>query len=167
MPWSKQWKCCHKMVTGNTFESKVTGRKYHIRNSISWKIKSHIAQEVQPTVCQKDGECAVHQNEWHHPDTRTRKTEKPVAAHFCQLDHTMKDLQVRRIEEIHRSSTQSWRERERASWSSPSERCLHMGWIWISDITALCHHSVCHHNVPLHPGSWRPPRAWIRDYAIS
>ena len=133
MLWSKQCKCCQEMATGNTFESKVTGRKYHIRNNISWKIKkSHIAQ----VVCWKEGECAAHQNEWHHSDTKTRKAEKPVAANFCQLDYTMKDLQVREIEKIHRSSTQSWRERERASGSSPSECCLHMGWIWISDVTA-------------------------------
>ena len=38
--------------------------------------------------------------------------------------------------EIHRSNTLSWRERERASGSSPSECCLRMGWIWISDVTA-------------------------------
>ena len=41
----------------------------------------------------------------HCSDIRTRNTEKPVAAHFCQPDHTMEDLQVRGIEKIHRSST--------------------------------------------------------------
>ena len=47
----------------------------------------------------------------HHSDIRTWKTEKPVAAHFCQSDHSMKDLEVRGIEKIHDNNTQ-WRERE-------------------------------------------------------
>ena len=47
-------------------------------------------------------------------EIRTRKTEKPVAAHFCQPDHTMEDLEVRGIEKIHRNSKQ-WR-KERGSY---------------------------------------------------
>ena len=31
----------------------------------------------------------------HRSDIRTKKTEKPVAAHFCQPDHSVKDLEVR------------------------------------------------------------------------
>ena len=65
----------------------------------------------------------------HSSNIRTRKTEKPVAAHFCQLDHTMKELQIKKI---HRSSTQC------LDFYSHmlSVCCLHMGWIWTSDITA-------------------------------
>ena len=48
----------------------------------------------------------------HRSDIRTRKTDKPVAAHFCQPDHTAEDLEVRGIEKIHRNSTQWRRERE-------------------------------------------------------
>ena len=78
-------------------------------------------------------------SEWAKPPWHKNKEDRKTSC--GPLDHTMKDLQVRGIEEIHRSSTQSWRERERererASGSSPSECCLHVGWIgWISDVTA-------------------------------
>ena len=105
------------MVTGNTFESCTTGNKYHTRSSISCKMKnlvslSHIMQEVWPTVCQRDGEHAAHQSEWKQLQHKNKEGRKPVAACFCQPDHTMEDLQVRGIEKIHRSSTQWRRERE-------------------------------------------------------
>ena len=58
----------------------------------------------------------------HRSDIRTRKTEKPVTAHFCQADHTMEDLEVRGIEKIHRNSGER---KEKAIGSSPLERCLH------------------------------------------
>ena len=48
----------------------------------------------------------------HRSDIRTRKTEKPVATHFCQPDHSLEDLEVRGIEKIHNNSTQWRRERE-------------------------------------------------------
>ena len=48
----------------------------------------------------------------HCSNIRTRKTEKPVAAHFCQSDHSMEDLEVRGIEKIYNNSTQWRRERE-------------------------------------------------------
>ncbi len=45
-----------------------------------------------------------------HPDKES--IEKPVAAHFCQSDHSPGDLEVRGIEKIHDDNTQ-WRvERE-------------------------------------------------------
>ena len=101
------------MVTSDTFESQITGRKYHIRSNITCKTKKSVSCK---TCCQqyvRETENALHvrMNE-HRSDIRTRKTEKPVAAHFCQPDHTVEDLQVRGIEKIHRSSTQWRRERE-------------------------------------------------------
>ena len=48
----------------------------------------------------------------HRSDIRTWKTEKPVAAQFCQPDHSLEDLEVRGIERIHDDSTQWRRERE-------------------------------------------------------
>ena len=50
----------------------------------------------------------------HHSDIRTRKTKKPVAAHFCQSDHSIEDLEVRGIEKIHDNNT--WWRRERESF---------------------------------------------------
>ncbi len=34
----------------------------------------------------------------HRSDIRTMKTDKPVAAHFCQPDHSFDDLEMRGIE---------------------------------------------------------------------
>ena len=51
----------------------------------------------------------------HRSDIRTRKTEKPVAAHFCQLEHIMEDLEVRGIEKIHRNS-KKWRKERESYW---------------------------------------------------
>ncbi len=36
----------------------------------------------------------------HRSDTRTMKTDKPVAAHFCQPDHSFDDLEMRGIEKM-------------------------------------------------------------------
>ena len=113
---NKWCKCCQEMVTSNTFESQITGRKYHIRSNITCKT----TKNVYLISCKKCGLQYVGETEnvlhvrmnGHRSDIRTRKTEKPVAAHFCQTDHTMEDLQVRGIEKIHRSSTQWRRERE-------------------------------------------------------
>lgn len=54
----------------------------------------------------------VRMNE-HCSDTRTRKTEKPVAAHFCQPDHSLRDLEVRGIEKIHDRRKHRMEKRER------------------------------------------------------
>ena len=93
----------------NTFESQITGRKY---------IRSNKAKNL--VYLTSDKKCGLHyvgetENTLHvrmnkHKNKKNR--EKPVAAQFCQLDHIMKDLQVRGIKKIHRSSTQWRRERE-------------------------------------------------------
>ena len=66
----------------------------------------------------------------HRSDIKTRKTEKPVAAHIFQPDHIVKWGGSRRST----GAAHSEEERERASGSSPSERCLHTGWFCMSDI---------------------------------
>ncbi len=35
----------------------------------------------------------------HRSDIRTMKTDKPVAAHFCQPDHSFDDLEMRESED--------------------------------------------------------------------
>ena len=110
----------------------------HIRNpAYREKVphqKQHLMKDKKICIsCKKCGlqyvgetENALHiRMNGHGSNIRKKKTEKEVAAHFCQLDQTVEDLQVKETEKIHRSSTQ-WRrerERERASRSSPSERC--------------------------------------------
>ena len=60
----------------------------------------------------------------HRPDIRMKKTERPIVAHFCQSDHSMKDLEVRGVEKIYNSSTQCRRERKRESFWNFTLRTL-------------------------------------------
>ena len=48
----------------------------------------------------------------HRSNIHTKKTNKPVAAHFCQSDHSVEDLEVRGIEKIHEDHPAKRRERE-------------------------------------------------------
>ena len=43
---------------------------------------------------------------------RTRKTKKPVAAHFCQPNHTMEGLEVMGIEKIFTGTANSGERKE-------------------------------------------------------
>jgi len=47
----------------------------------------------------------------HHSDIRTKKLDKPVAAHFCHPDHPAEDLEVRGIEKIHENNIDRRRDR--------------------------------------------------------
>ena len=44
-------------------------------------------------------------------DIRIRKMDKPVPAHFRQPDHTLEELEVKGIENIHKDCTK-WGKRE-------------------------------------------------------
>ena len=139
---SKQWKCCQEMVTGNTFESKVAGRKYHIRNNISWKIKkiAYRTRSAAYSMSERWRMCCT--SEW--VDTtltqeqgRQKNQLRPTFANWITPWRTCKWGGSRRSTGTAHSHEERERERARASGSSPSERCLHMGWIdWISDVTA-------------------------------
>ena len=53
-----------------------------------------------------------------HSDIQTKKLDKPVAAHFCQPDHSAEDLEVRGIEKIHENNTDRRRDTfEVGGWS--------------------------------------------------
>ena len=105
---NKQCKCCQQTTTGKTFKSQVKGESTlettsHERKKICISCRKCGLQYVR----EMENTLHIRMNR-HCSDIRTKKTEKPVAAHFCQLDHIVEDLQVRGIEKIHRSSTQ-WR----------------------------------------------------------
>jgi len=51
----------------------------------------------------------------HFSDIRTGKIEKPVASHFNLPDHSLKDLQVMRIEKIRRDDVAQRKLRE-SNW---------------------------------------------------
>ena len=54
----------------------------------------------------------------HRSDINTRKTEKPVAAHFNQPDHSLDDLQVMGIEKIHTNNAR-WRKQRKSLYFHP------------------------------------------------
>ena len=126
------------MVTCSTFRSQITGRQHNIRSNITCKTKNLIyliSCKKCGLQCVGETENALHvRMNGHRSDIRMRKPEKPVAAHFYQPDHTMKDLEVRGIDKIHRNSKQ-WRKEREAIGSSPSECCLHSDWISYATVT--------------------------------
>jgi len=88
-PCNSRWcKCCREIKICNTFRSKSTGRQYNIRAPITCKSKNL----VYLISCRRCGLQYVGETEntlhirmnGHHLDIRTRKLDKPVAAHSCQ-----------------------------------------------------------------------------------
>ena len=111
------------MVTSNTFNSQITWRKYHIRSNISCKTKKSGLSYISCKKCSLqyvgETENALHvRMNRQCSDVRTKKTEKPVAAHFCQPDHTIHTCKWGK------SRRSTGREREWACEFSPSECCL-------------------------------------------
>ena len=105
--------CCQEMATSNTLE-KVPHPKQHLMQD-----KKFISYKKYGLQYVRETENALHMRmNGHRSDIKTRKTEKPVAAHFCQPEHTMEDLQVRGIEKIHAQEhhTVEKREREKESF---------------------------------------------------
>ena len=96
--------------------SKSTGRKYNIKATLTCKSKNL----VYLISCKRCGlqyigetENALHiRMNGHRSDIRTKKLDKPVAAHFCQSDHSAEDLEVRGIEKIHENNTDRRKRRE-------------------------------------------------------
>ena len=105
----KNCKCCAEIVTCNKFSSTTTSRTYNIRSEMTCKSSNlvylitckrcnlqYVGETKQPLHFRMNG---------HRSDIRTKKNDKPVAAHFCQPDHHTKDVQVRGIEKIHHGGT--------------------------------------------------------------
>ena len=109
-------KCCAEIVTWNTFSSTTTSRTYNIRSEMACK-SSNLVYLITCKRCnlQYVGETKqplhIRMNE-HVQISRPKKTDKPVAAHFCRRDHHTKDVEVRGIEKIHHGGTLRRRERE-------------------------------------------------------
>ena len=121
----KWWKATHSKARSQgestKFEAKVSRKTINLSHS---------------TVREMENVLHVMMN-GHCSNIRTRTT---VAAHFCQPKSHFGGS----------ASKGDWKDppeqhtvekRDRVSGSSPSKGCLHMGWVWMSDIT-VCRHSV-------------------------
>ena len=115
----RRCKCCYEIMTTSSFRSHNTGRRYNIRSNITCKSRNL----VYLISCKRCGLQYVGETEnplhirmnGHRSDIRTKRLEKPVAAHFSQPDHSAVDLEVRGIEKIHRDNMQ-WRKQRESYW---------------------------------------------------
>ena len=95
-------KCCKEIVTTNYSRSHNTGRQYNSSAHITYKARNL----VYVISCKKCGLQYVGETvtslhiriNGHRSDIRTKKLEKPVAAHFSQPNNSAEDLDVRGIE---------------------------------------------------------------------
>ena len=105
----KRCHTCKIIIEKNTFTSKINGRKHNVHYTFTCKTRN-LVYLIQ---CKKCGLQYIGETEnplhirinGHRSDINTRKTEKPVAAHFNQPDHCLQDLQVMGIEKIHTNDT--------------------------------------------------------------
>ncbi len=89
-PCNSRRKCCAEMDTCDSFRSKSTGRQYNIRH-ITYKSRNlvHLISCRCGLHYVGEMEKALHTRiNGHRSEIRTKKVEKPVAAHFCQPDHS-------------------------------------------------------------------------------
>ena len=105
----KRCKCCQQTLVCTSFKSWVTGRKYNMRHYITCKTKTLIYL-IQCKKCGlqyvSETEKALHMRKnGHRFDIMTCTIDRPVAAHFCQPDHSLENLQVMGIEKIHKECT--------------------------------------------------------------
>ena len=106
------------MIPLESFKSHNTGRKY-IRSFVTCK-SSNLVYLI---TCRKCGNQYVGEmknplhirTNGHRSDIGTGKIEKPVAAHFCQPDHSLEYLQVQGIEKIHTNDSE-WRKQRESYW---------------------------------------------------
>ena len=68
--------------------------------------------KMQETVCWRNGECAPHTNDGHWSDIKHRRLEKPLANHFNSKGHSLEDLSIFVIEQIHREDANFRRAKE-------------------------------------------------------
>ena len=103
---NKRCKTCSVINNNSTFKSHATGREHKIRAHITCGAQ-YVGETENPLHIRMNG---------HRSDIRTNKTEKPLAAHFCQPDHSIDDLEVRGIEKIRDHGSTQWRKHRESYW---------------------------------------------------
>ena len=98
------------------FESTVTGEMFRVLATATCKTRNMIYL-IQCSQCKKqyvgETENPPHiRLNGHSSDIKNHREEKPVAAHFNSVGHSMEDLQIIIIEKIHREDVVHRRRKE-------------------------------------------------------
>ena len=92
-------------------------------------------QDMRPAVCRRDGERPTREDEWtplRHMNKENRKNScSPLMPTGPHHGGPTSEANWEDPQEQHTVGE----EKERTSGSSPSERCIYTGWIWMSDVT--------------------------------
>ena len=114
-------KTCAHIKMGITIRSTTTGEVFKVKASADCCTKNVVyVIECKKCAAQYVGETenalrvrlTGHRSDIHH-----RRTDRPVARHFCQSDHSIHDLTIMAVEKIHRNDV-NFRRRKESHWIS-------------------------------------------------
>ena len=114
-------KTCAHIKMGITIRSTTTGEIFKVKASADCCTKNVVyVIECKKCAAQYVGETenalrvrlTGHRSDIHH-----RRTDRPVARHFCQSDHSIHDLTIMAVEKIHRNDV-NFRRRKESHWIS-------------------------------------------------
>ena len=116
---STRCKTCNMIMKEESFTSHSTGNKHRTRFSFTCKT-NNLVYLIQCSKCglqyvgETENRLHIIMND-HRSDINIRMTDKPVAAHFNQPNHSLDDLQVMGIEKIHTNNAK-WRKQRESYW---------------------------------------------------
>ena len=112
-------KTCAHIKMGLTIRSTTTGEVFKIRATANCCTKNVVCViECKKCATQYEGETknALRVRlTGHRSDIQHRRTDRPVAKHFCQPDHSIRDLTIMVVEKIHRNDA-NYRRRKESHW---------------------------------------------------
>ena len=110
---------CRHIKIGKEFESSVTGKIYQVKATANCKSRN-VVYVIECKRCKKqyvgETENALHiRMNGHRSDIKHQRLEKPVAKHFNSKDHSLEDVSIFVIEQIHREDA-NFRKRKESYW---------------------------------------------------
>ena len=106
--WCQQSCCktCNHIKSIERFESSLTGKTYSIKASTNCET-ANVVYMTECIKCNKEyvgeTEIVLHiQMNGHRSDIKHQRLEKPVAAHFNSEGHSLQDVSIFVINQIHR-----------------------------------------------------------------
>ena len=112
-------KTCQHIKTVDKFKSSVIGKEYWVKATTNCKT-SNVIYMIECNECklsyvgETENALHIHMN-GHRSDVKNERLEKPVAKYFNLVNHSLEDLSIFVIEEIHRGDT-GLRKAEESYW---------------------------------------------------